>query len=73
MADHQRHPGAARGRNDGVTLFHSRRDRLLDHDMDAARNALQSEVMMQMRRGRDRHRIDAGPEQIVDIAACGAA
>ena len=73
MADHERHTGAAGGRDDGVALLDRWSDRFLDHDMNAARNALQREVVMQMRRRRDCNRVDAGPQQSVDVIQCGTA
>ena len=73
MADHQGHAGAAGGGDDGAALLHRRRDRLLDHDVDAARDAFEREVVMQMRRRGDGDRVDAGAEQAVDVGERGAA
>ena len=67
MADHKRHAGTAGGRDDGVTLLDRRSDRLLDHNVHPARNALQREVMMKMRWGRDGNRVDAGLQQSIDV------
>ena len=59
MADHERDAGAARGGDDGAALLDRRGDRLLDHDVDAARDACDREIAMQMRRRRDGDGIDA--------------
>jgi hypothetical protein len=73
VANHQRHAGAA-GRSDiGVSLLNGRRDRLLDHDMDAVGKAIEGDIAVQLRRGGDRNRINAFPDQGVDIAECRAA
>src|ERR1700691_3359763 len=70
MADHERHTGTAGGRDDGVPLLGRRSDRLLDHDVHAARNALQREVVMKMRWGSDGNRVDAGLQQSIDVLQC---
>ena len=73
MADHQRHPGAAGGGDDGAALLDRRRDRLLDQDVKAAGDAGQRDIVMQMGRRGDGHRIDAAADQRFQIGEFGAA
>ena len=67
MADHQRDIGAARGGNDGAAFLDGRGDRLFHQHMNAARDAGERNLVMQMRRRGDGHGIDAGGEQTVEI------
>jgi len=46
MADHQRHAGAVRGVDDVAPLLDGRRNRLLDQDMDVARDAGERDFMV---------------------------
>ena len=73
VTDHERDAGAAGGGDDSAALLHRRSDRLLDHDVDAAGDAFERQIVMQMGRRRDGDRIDPGAEQSVGIAECGAA
>ena len=67
VADHQRDAGPARGGDDVAPLLHRGGDRLLDQHVDAARDAVQRDLVMQMRGRRDGHGVDAELEQRVDI------
>ena len=67
MTDHERHAGAPRGGDDGAAFLHRRRDRLLDQDVKAARDAGERQIAMKMRRRRDGHRFDAALDQGVEI------
>ena len=73
MTDHERHAGAAGGRDNGVTLLDRRSDRLFHHDVDAATDAFECQIVVKVRGGRDGDRIDAGAEQSVDVGEPGAA
>ena len=67
MADHERHAGAAGGGDDGAALLHRRRDRLLDHDVKAARDAGERQIVMKVGRRRNGHGLDAAVDQRVEI------
>ena len=67
MADHQGDAGAAGGGDDVVALLDRGGDRLLDQDMDAALDAGQRDLAMQMGRRRDGDGIDAELEQALEI------
>ena len=54
-------------------LLDRRRDRLFHHDVDAARDAGERDVVMQMGRRRDGDGIDLEVEQFIDIGDGGAA
>ena len=73
MADHQRDAGAARGGDDVAPLLDRGGDRLLDQDVDVARDAGERDLVMQMGRRRDRHGIDALGEQLVELGEGAAA
>ncbi len=53
MADHQRHAGLARRIDDVLPLLHRGGDRLLDQDVDVARDAGERDLVMQVGRRRD--------------------
>ena len=72
MADHQRDAGAARRGDDGAALLDGRGDRLLHHDVDAARGAVDGDIAMQMRGRRDGDGVDAVVQQRVGIVEGGA-
>ena len=67
MADHERHTGAPRRRDNGTPLVDGRGDRLLDHDVDAARGAGDGDIAVQMRRRRDRDGVDALVQECIGI------
>ena len=73
VPDHERHAGAAGGRDDGPAFRHRRGNRLLDQKMHAAGDAFKSNVVVQVGRRRDGHRIDAAAKQGIDIVEPGAA
>jgi hypothetical protein len=57
-------------RNDIAAFFHRRRDRLLDHHMHAAFDAGERNLAVQVGRRRDRYRINAAIEQLLDVRYC---
>jgi hypothetical protein len=67
MADHEGDAGATGGGHDGAALLHSRRNRLLHHDVKTACNAGERNIVMQMGRRRDGHRLDAAVQQRLKI------
>ena len=73
MADHQRHAGTARRVDDVLPLLHRRGDRLLDQDVDVARDAGERNFMMEMGRRRDRDGVDALVKQFVEFGERAAA
>ena len=73
MADHQRHAGAAGGGDDLAPLLDRGRDRLFDQDVDAAGDAGERDLVMQVRRRGDGHGIDAFGEQFVQAGEGAAA
>ena len=72
VTDHERHPGAAGRRHDGAALLHRRRNRLLDHDVKAARDAVERQIVVQMGGCRDGHRLDPGAHQRFDVRKLSA-
>jgi hypothetical protein len=73
MTDHQRDASLPRRRDDGAPLLDRRSDRLFHQDVDAARDAGQGDVVMQMGGRRDGDGVDAEREQPFDIGDCAAA
>ena len=73
MADHQRHAGTARRVDDVLPLLHRRGDRLLDQEVDVARDAGQRNLVMEVGRRRDRDGIDTFVEQLLKIGERAAA
>ena len=67
MADHQGDAGATGGGNNGAALLDRRRDRLLHHDVDAARGTGNRDIAMQMRGRRDGDGVDAVAQQFLGI------
>ena len=67
-------PARLRGVDDVPPFLDRRRNRLLDQDMDVARDAGERDLMMQMGGRGDRHRIDALGQQLLEdfesAAAC---
>ena len=73
MADHQRHAGAL-GRGDDVAAFvGGGRDRLLHHHMNAARDAGERDLVMEVRGRGDGDGVDPAVEQGIDLADGDAA
>ncbi len=68
MPDHQGDAGAARRIDDVLALGDGGGDRLLDENVHAALDAGERDGAMEVRRCRDRHRIDAAVEQFLDGA-----
>ena len=66
MPDHQRDAGTARGGDDLASLRDAGGDRLLDQDVDLARDAGERDLVMQMRGCGDGDGIDALGEQLVE-------
>ena len=66
MANHQRHSGTARGGDDGASLLDRRRDRFLHQNVDAAGDAGERQLLMQVRWCGNRNGIDAVCEQALD-------
>ena len=73
VTDHQRDAGPARRGDDLAALFDRGGDRLFHHDVDAARDAGERDVVMQMGRRRDGDGIDLEIEQFIDVGDGGAA
>src|SRR3569832_42947 len=73
MPDHQGDAGAARGGNDLVPLLDRRGNRLLDQDVDVARDAGKRDLVMQMRWRGDRHGVHAFRQQLIDAGKGAAA
>ena len=63
VADHQRHAGATGRGDDGAPFLDRRRNRFLHHHVNAARNTVECDVVVQMSGCGDRHRLDAAAEQ----------
>ena len=66
-------PARLRGGDDLAPLFDRRCDRLLDQDMDIARDAGERDLVMQMGGRGDRHRVDALGDQFVEAGKGAAA
>ena len=73
MPDHERHAGAAGGRNDGPSFSHGRGNRLLDQKVHAAGDAFKSNVVVKVGRRRNGHTVDAAGKQGIDIVEAGTA
>ena len=73
MTDHQRDAGAVRGIDDVPALLDRRCNRLLNQDVDVARDAGERDLMMEMGGCRDRHGIDAFIEQLIEVFERAAA
>ena len=73
MADHQGHAGPARRRDDGVAFLDRRRDRLFDQHVNAARDAGQRQIAVQVRGRGDGDGVDAVREQALHIGIADTA
>ena len=73
MPYHQGDAGAACRGHDLLPLLDRGSDRLLDQDMNVAGDAGERDLVMKMRGGCDRHRIDALGQQFVEVRKGAAA
>ena len=73
MTDHQRHAGPARRGDDGIAFLDRRRDRLFHEHVNAARDAGQRQIAVQVRGRGDGDGVDAVREQALHVGVAGAA
>ena len=73
VTDHQGDAGAARRGDDLAPFFDRGGDRLFHHDVDAARDAGERDIAVQMGRRRNGDGVDFQVEQFADVGDGGAA